>query len=430
MMRNGLLCLLLVFAPSALSAEAQGPVPVEIVDQDGNWVLLRDGLPYRIRGAGIDGTDFESLAARGGNSLRTWAADIPGRSAQEVLDNAHALGLTVSLCLNIARERHGFDYDDPEAVADQLADARETVLRYRDHPALLTWIIGNELNYDYENPAVYDAVNDIAAMIHELDPHHPTTSTTAGISEPLLNDIRTRAPELDFLSVQLYGDLVNLPRYMKEFGYDGPYFITEWGAIGHWEMPQTPWGAPIEQDSSSKARNYRKGYDKVIAPNRDQVIGDYVFLWGQKQERTPTWYGLFTDAGEGTETLDVMTHIWTGAWPENRAPRVLGMTLDHRPSGANLMLSQGKSYPARMRVRDPDGDEIIWRWSLKPESRTQAHGGDLEEVPPDLPGFIEDRGNGRITLSTDLPKGAYRLFAYAADGNGSAAHANIPFFVR
>lgn len=253
---------------------------------------------HEVRGAGVDGVDFEALAARGGNSLRTWAADIPGRSAQEVLDAAHALGLTVSLCLNIARERHGFDYDDPAAVAQQFEEAKATVLKYKDHPALLTWVIGNELNYDYQNPAVYDAVNDIAAMIHELDGNHPATTTTAGVSESLLKDIETRAPELDFLSVQLYGDLFNLPKYLKEYAYEGAYFITEWGAIGHWEMPATPWGAPIEQTSTEKARTYKKAFDRVIAPDRTQLVGNYVFLWGQKQERTPTWYGLFTDQGK------------------------------------------------------------------------------------------------------------------------------------
>ena len=37
------------------------------------------------------------------------------------------------------------DYDDPEAVAAQLATMREEVLKYRDHPAVLAWLIGNEL---------------------------------------------------------------------------------------------------------------------------------------------------------------------------------------------------------------------------------------------------------------------------------------------
>lgn len=426
-MRHPLTALVPLVLAASVAAE---PMPVSLEQYGGGWRLLRGGEPYEVRGAGVDGVDFEALAARGGNSLRTWAADIPGRSAQEVLDAAHALGLTVSLCLNIARERHGFDYDDPAAVAQQFEEAKATVLKYKDHPALLTWVIGNELNYDYQNPAVYDAVNDIAAMIHELDGNHPATTTTAGVSESLLKDIETRAPELDFLSVQLYGDLFNLPKYLKEYAYEGAYFITEWGAIGHWEMPATPWGAPIEQTSTEKARTYKKAFDRVIAPDRTQLVGNYVFLWGQKQERTPTWYGLFTDQGEATEAVDVMSYIWTGAWPENRAPQVLSMTLDRRPSGAGIILSANHTYAARMRVKDPDGDTLTWRWSVKPESRTQAHGGDLEAVPPDLPGVVKDLGKGRVEVSTALPTGAYRLFGYASDGKGSAAHANIPFFIR
>ena len=47
---------------------------------------------------------------------------------------------------------------------------REEVLKYKDHPALLAWGIGNELNLQYKNPKVWNAVNDIAKMIHEVDP--------------------------------------------------------------------------------------------------------------------------------------------------------------------------------------------------------------------------------------------------------------------
>ena len=72
------------------------------------------------------------------------------------------------LCLPMQAERWGFDYDDEEAVAAQLEAFREKVLAYRHHPALLAWIIGNELNHGYTNPRVYDAVNDVAEMIHDV----------------------------------------------------------------------------------------------------------------------------------------------------------------------------------------------------------------------------------------------------------------------
>src|SRR5690606_12293825 len=110
------------------------------------------------------------------NSIRTWGT----RSAQEILDRAHELGMTVTLGLGVTGERHGFDYSDEEAVAAQLERVRLDVLRYKDHPALLIWAIGNELNLNARNPAVWDAVNDISKMIHELDPNHLTTTTLAG----------------------------------------------------------------------------------------------------------------------------------------------------------------------------------------------------------------------------------------------------------
>jgi hypothetical protein len=99
-------------------------------------------------------------------------------------------------------------------------------------------------------------------MIHEIDPNHPTTTTIAGFSESLLDVINERAPDLDFISFQVYGQLYNLPEFIKDTKYSAPYFITEWGAIGHWEVPKTSWGAPLEQDSSTKADTYLRGYNR------------------------------------------------------------------------------------------------------------------------------------------------------------------------
>ena len=97
-------------------------------------------------------------------------------------------------------------------------------------------------------------------------------------------------------------DLINLPRYLKESGWTGPYVVTEWGATGHWESGKTSWGAPLENNSTTKAELYRKRYDAVIGSDTRQCLGSFVFLWEQKQERTPTWYGMFLGSGEATAT--------------------------------------------------------------------------------------------------------------------------------
>lgn len=416
---------------AAEGASAKGAaIPVEVARIDGKYQLLRGGEPYAIKGAGIEFGSVEALAAHGGNSFRTWRTDNGRASGQEVLDRAAALGVTVAMCIEIGRERHGFDYDDADAVAAQLDHARGEVLKYKDHPALLVWIIGNEPNLFFKNAKVFDAINDIAKMIHEVDPHHPATTALAGFNSELAGLIRSRTPDLDFVSIQMYGDIVNLPLYLEEVRWDAPYFVTEWGATGHWEVAKTPWGAPIEQNSGEKAASYLRSHETAIASDPERAMGSYVFLWGQKQERTPTWYGMFLADGTETEVIDVMHYIWNGAWPVNRSPRIEGMLLDGRTAQQEVVLDAGGRYAASLAVSDPDGDELEFRWEVMRESEATQDGGDLEEVPEVLPGLLQVVGPGRIDVTAPAEAGPYRLFVYAYDGRGHAGHANIPFLVK
>jgi hypothetical protein len=415
----------------------QTPTRAEIRQVDGRFQLYLNGEPFTIKGAGLEFGDVERLAAHGGNTFRTWRTDNRRDTGREVLDRAHRNGLFVVMGLEVARERpgdgrgyFGFDYDDEAAVAAQLERLRTEVETYKDHPALIIWGIGNELNLGAANPRVWDAVNGISQMIHEIDPHHLTTTMLAGVSPELVQEIRTRAPDLDLLSVQMYAGIADLPQRMAESGWDGPYMVTEWGATGHWEVPQTPWGTPIENNSSVKADLYLERYRTAIAADTTQLIGSYVFLWGQKQERTPTWYGLFLPTGEATETVDVMHHVWNGEWPENQSPRLESAMLDGRTAYDGIYLEAGRSYTAEVVSTDPDGDALTYRWEVREESRATTEGGDDEEEPRLISGAIDQTAAPRITLTAPREPGPYRLFVYVFDGRGSAAHANIPFYVN
>ena len=417
----------------ACAADVEGPQPVkvEVVQTSSGYQLMRGGEPYKIKGAGLEFGDIASLAAHGGNSIRTWSTTNGVETAQEVLDQALANGVTVSLCLRMGVEHWGFDYDDQEAVAEQLEFMRGEVLKYRDHPALLVWIIGNELNFDYTNSKVYDAVNDVSKMIHELDPNHPTTTTITGVYDRAREfaDIATRAADLDFVSFQVYKELFILPRVIREIGFKEPFFVTEWGAIGYWEVPKTSWGAPIEMSSSEKANVFLKGYRDNLEPLEGQQVGSYAFLWGQKQERTPTWFGMYTEAGEETETIDVMHRIWNGSWPDNRSPQLESMRLDGKTAHQSVTLTAGESYEAVVDVFDPEGDALSYQWELKPESKATQGGGGFEESIAPLNDLIEDPTAATISLAVPKP-GQYRLFVYAYDNQGHAAHANIPLLVK
>ncbi len=398
-----------------------GPVKVEIKKENDGYVLYRGGQPYEFNGAGLSG-DIASLAAHGGTSIRTWAEDA------EILDLAHQYGMTVFMCFWIHPERQGMDYSDKSALNEQFDRVKKFVLENKDHPALLAWCIGNELNLNYTDPSVYDEVERISKWIQEVDPNHPTTTTISSVNPEVVKHIKERASSLDFLSVQVYGDLFVLQDLIKESNWTKPYMVTEWGAIGHWEMPSTTWGAPIEQNSTQKAANYLKGYRQSIEPFGDQCIGNYVFLWGQKQERTPTWYGLFLEEGEETEAIDVMHYIWNAEWPKNRTPQLESVLLDGKKSNEDIYLVAGQDYIASVTTKDLDNDSLTYKWVIMKESTETKEGGDHEEVPEKL-GVIESAKESSVEIKAPLEKGPYRLFAYVYDGNGHAAHANIPFYV-
>ena len=409
--------------------ETRMPSKVALTHVNGKYQLWVNKEPFYIKGAGLEFGEITSLAKHGANSFRTWRTENGKQSGKEVLDAAEKNGLMVTMGIEVARERHGFDYDDEAAVKEQKERIRQEVLGLKDHPALLIWAIGNELNLRATNPKVWDAVNDISKMIHEIDPKHLTTTTLAGISLKEINLIKKRCPDVDILSIQLYGAIVNLPKYLKDCDWTGPYIVSEWGATGHWEVPKTSWGVPIEENSTIKAANYLKRYQIAIEPDTTQCLGSYVFLWGQKQERTPTWYGVFLENGNETESVEVMHYIWNNSWPQNRTPQIVSYTLNDKTAYDNVAVKPGDQLNAVFKINDIDNDPINYTWEVLPESTDLKDGGD-KEARPDKVDIIEiTNQNGVLKFKAPVP-GQYRLFVYADDGFGHSATANVPFIVK
>ena len=154
-----------------------------------------------------------------------------------------------------------------------------------------------------------------------------------------------------------------------------------------------------------------------------------MFFWGQKQERTATWYSMFLETGERTESIDSMQFSWTNAWPENRAPHIESIKLRNRRPYASVKLTAFKTYTTKIEVSDPDGDALSFRWHVKTESTSTAEGGDSEARIPDIHGLIDDPTKPQIKLKAPPTLRAYRLFVEIYDGNGNAAHDNFPFYV-
>jgi hypothetical protein len=401
---------------------------VELKHANGKYRLYVDGKEFYVRGAGCEFGNIESLAKHGANSFRTWRTENGQQSGQQVLDRAGRSGLKVLMGLELIPERRGFDYNHTAAVERQFTSIKEQVMKYKDHPALLGWLIGNELNLLHKNPKVWDAVNAVAQFIHRVDPNHPAATALAGIDKEVVAEIKQRATALDFITVQFYGDIVNLQKRLQEAQYDGPYLVTEWGATGHWEVQTTQWKAPIEETSSQKALKFAERYDKAIAADPVRCLGSYVFLWGQKQERTPTWYGMFTEAGEETETVETMHKIWTGSYPANRVPQVENPRLNDQTASQNIRVKAGSMMSGSIQAHDPDRDTLEYIFEIMPESTDLKVGGDFE-TKPEVVTHLQSR-NGKAEIKAPAKEGAYRFFFYVRDGKNHCGTANIPFYVE
>ena len=413
-------------AQNQSSSVALKPIKVTIQKKsDENFVLLRNNKPYYVKGAG--GNDYlDKIKKCGGNSLRTWSHD----NARAILDSAHKYGLTVMMGLWVQHERHSFDYNDEEAVYYQTQGFKDVILELKDHPALLAWGIGNEVDLFYKNTKVWYAIQDIAKMIHQLDPNHPTTTITAGLDPEEIRLINERCPDIDFMSINTYGDLDNVvPAGIRKAGWKGAYMITEWGPTGHWEIATTDFKIPIEQTSKEKAAIYKQRYEK-IASDSSKCIGSYVFLWGNKQETTPTWYSMFLPNGSESEVIDVMQYNWSKKWPSNRAPSIINFSINGKKALDNIYINAGSMNSSDAIFTDQENKELKLEWVFMPESTDKKAGGDFEKTPEALTNLITENKNSSIKFKAPATPGAYRLFVYAYDDQRKVAFGNIPFYVN
>ncbi len=401
------------------------PLKVEVSKSKNKYGLLVNGKPYYIKGAG-GYENFERLKEIGGNSVRLWTTE----NVQEYLDKAHAQGLTVTLGLHMQHERLGFDYNNKKKVAEQFEHLKKEILKYKDHPALLMWGVGNEVDQFAKNYNVWNAVEEIAKFIHQVDPNHPTTTMLAGVPPEHVEEIVRRCKNLDILSINSFMDLPYIKFKITEAGWKGPYLIGEWGASGYWETPKTPWGIFIEETSTEKARVCQERYEKAIASETDRCLGSYIFYWGYKQARTHTLLSLFLESGEEIEVVDVLHKEWTGQWPANRCPQIKPIGVDNFQTHKGIYLKPGSQHNAFTDASDADSDSLSYYWEIFYESKEKKEGGDKEAKPAAINGLIVDPTSKQLSFIAPNEEGAYRLFVYVFDGHNHVATANAPFYVK
>ncbi len=257
--------------------------------------------------------DFALLKELGINAIRLYAPNNPGSAYDPALMNKPLLrdlyqrfGIRVIVGDFLgaytlgsgASWDQGTDYTDPEQRARMKAVVRAKVLDLKDEPFVLMWVLGNENNL----PAGYMGVcasrtnaasqpeayarflNEVAEMVHELDPDHPVA--VGNLVLGLVDHYNKYAPALDIMGVNSYPGADGFGRIFEEVRqkFDRPVLVTEYGADAYTDNQ-----GPDEdrQLDIIKGEFHDLVYNKPGGPGAGNAIGGVIFEWLDEWWKAP-----------------------------------------------------------------------------------------------------------------------------------------------
>ncbi|HBA83225.1 MAG TPA: hypothetical protein DCZ95_03935 [Verrucomicrobia bacterium] len=137
----------------------------------------------------------------------------------------------------------GTDYTNPEQRQRMKETVRQKVMDLKDEPFILLWLLGNENNMGGDDSGVNatrtnaskhpkeyaEFLNEVATMIHELDPNHPVAIGNLGSG--MAEVYRKYAPAIDIFGANAYMGPTGFGELWIEIQtkFDRPVLITEYG---------------------------------------------------------------------------------------------------------------------------------------------------------------------------------------------------------
>ena len=344
----------------------RGKGQVQVLQYEtGDWQLLVDGKPYKIKGmtytptkvgqspdkktlgnwmeedfnfnGKIDGPfdafvdknqnniqdknepavgDFKLMQEMGVNTIRLYHhPEAPNKEILRKLYSDYGVRVIMGDFLGKytigsgASWNPGTDYNNPEHRKNMLASVGQMVEEYRKEPFLLFWLLGNENVYGYacnadkDPEAFFKFANEIALEIKRLDPDHPVAICSGDIL--FLDKFGKFCPDIDIFGTNAYRGNYGfgfLWRQVKEEA-DKPVFITEYGCPAYAE------GKSQEVSEAAQA-DYHEGSWKNIHANMAFESGEGNSIGGVVFEWLDEWWKAYEPSHHDTKGL------WAGPFPD------------------------------------------------------------------------------------------------------------------
>lgn len=403
---------------------------VEIRKENGAYRLYKDGSPFFVKGA-VGQDHLEELAASGGNTIFTWDT----LHLQQTLDDAAKNNIMVMAGLDVPSGEQTEYYNDAEKVNKLLTAYTRIVNKYRTHPALLAWGLGNELilPISSNSSTFYKSYNRFLQMIHSQDPDHPVTTTIINYQKQSILNLRWKIRDIDFISINTYNRIKDIKWELKKLRWiwDGPFIISEWSPNGGWESETTVWNAPVENTSTKKAEQYYEFY-KYFMPLKDpRFMGSLAFYWGNRHEYTHTWYSVFSDDGSPTEVKEALEDCWKGTTTKHESVKIKYMLIDSMGARENILLSPGSKHTANLLLaNDQPADSLRYSWEIvKEDWYSWGRTWNYFKRPGAEQGLIADSTLQNAPFICPKKEGPYRIYINVYNKKGWCATANTPFYV-
>jgi hypothetical protein len=402
---------------------------VFIKNTDKGFQLYRNGKPFYIRGASGN-SHFKELADIGGNTIRIYDTI----NIKNILDEAQKNNIAVIVDLYMPKFNEGNNkYLNDEKNEILIKGIQNFIIKYRRHPALLMWNLGNELKYPlvFRKNNFINTFNDLINIIHKEDPDHPVSTTVFSMNE--FYAIYINSPQLDVIGFNVFGAIKGLIaklNNLSNFIEPVPYFISEWGCSGPWEQEKNIWAASYEPSSRKKNEQVKERYDAFLIPNR-QCLGNLIFYWGQKQENTPTWFSIFDDEGRKSQTYYELKNLWNNKSSElDRIPQLRHILIDKKLAKDTLIYIANETKNAEVILTGEVDTTYRYKWEIYEEDWTYGTGAySKKRKVKRIDGQFDHFEKNCVSFRVPSIEGPYRIFVYVYDRNGNFATANTPFYV-
>jgi hypothetical protein len=419
--RGAAALILLLFSSAPQSnATTAGASVVRLQKDAAGWHLLLNGSPYYVKGiscndaTGDHGEDFLKMAAdAGANTVRIY-----GEVTPEYLDRAAANGLHVNVgfWLNAIRGKTSESYRDKKFCKALRRKALDYVRKYKDHPALLTWTLGNEVfiftESDKEREAFGRFLKDLIQAVHQEDPNHPIIYASSYTR--CLPYLKRWAPDIDIVGVNVTGGAGSAIRWCDKNDFDKPVIVTEFAPFGAWEQRKDVNDLPYDPFDQFKADNFQSSWRQIVSiPER--CIGGFAFvLSGLRNQDSLTWYNM-NYGGLKRAAYWTLSQIYTGKRPPHPVPKIVAMN-----ASPVSEVKGGEDIEITVKAADTEPVKLTYEYFITNIAKDPL----IVQKPVFYPPSTTALGDGHARVKAPKEPGAYRLYAEVEDPYGNVAIAD------